>query len=61
MNLATIFQVLGHLNDFEIIGYGGHFVFKIRKHCSQAKHLQARTFHGLSLHFEALAPIIREK
>ena len=25
MNLAAIFQVLEHLNDFEIIGYGGHF------------------------------------
>ena len=27
MKLAAIFQVLEHLNDFEIIGYGGHFVF----------------------------------
>ena len=27
MNLAAIFQVLEHLNDFEIIGYGGHFGF----------------------------------
>ena len=31
INLAAIFQFLEHLNDFEIIGYGGHFVFfKIR-------------------------------
>ena len=28
MNLTAIFQVLEHLNDFEIIGYGGHFVFQ---------------------------------
>ena len=28
MNLAAIFQVLEHLNDFEIIGYGSHFVFQ---------------------------------
>ena len=28
MNLAAIFQVLEHLKDFEIIGYGGHFVFQ---------------------------------
>ena len=28
MNLAAIFQVLEHLNDFEIIGYVGHFVFQ---------------------------------
>ena len=28
MNLAAIFQVLEHLNDFEMIGYGGHFVFQ---------------------------------
>ena len=28
MNLAAIFQVLEHLNDFNVIGYGGHFVFQ---------------------------------
>ena len=28
MNLAAIFQVLEHLNDIEIIGYGTHFVFQ---------------------------------
>ena len=27
-NLAAIFQVLEHLKDFEIIVYGGHFVFQ---------------------------------
>ena len=62
MNLAAIFQVLVHLNDFEILGYGGLFVFsKLGQNISQAKHLQARTFHGLSLHSEAIAPIIRDK
>ena len=28
MNLAAIFQVLQHLNDFQTIGYGGHFDFQ---------------------------------
>ena len=28
MNLADILQVLEHLNDIEIIGYGDHFVFQ---------------------------------
>ena len=28
MNVAAIFQVLEHLNDFEIIGYVAHFVFQ---------------------------------
>ena len=28
MNLVAIFQVLEHFNDFEIIGYGGYFVFQ---------------------------------
>ena len=28
MNLAAICQDLEHLNDFEIIGCGGHFVFQ---------------------------------
>ena len=27
MNLAAIFPVLEHLNNFEIIDYGSHFVF----------------------------------
>ena len=26
--IAAIFHVLEHLYDFEIIGYGGHFVFQ---------------------------------
>ena len=60
MNLAAIFQVLEHLTDFEIIGYGGHFVFQ-NKAKIFSKLLQARNFHGLSLHSEATAPIIREK
>ena len=42
MNVAAIFQVLEHLNDFEIIGYGGHFVFfKIR-----ANFFSGKTFAG---------------
>ena len=49
MNLAAIFQVLDHLNEFKIIGYGGYFVFQ---NFSQAKHLQARSFHGLSLYID---------
>ena len=28
MRLAAIFQDLEHLNKFETIGYGGHFVFQ---------------------------------
>ena len=37
MNLAAIFQVLEHLNDFEITGYGGHFgFFKISQNYYQA-------------------------
>ena len=60
MNLDAIFQVLEHLNDFEIIGYGGHIVFQNKaQNISQAKHLQGRTFHGVSLHSEAIAPIIK--
>ena len=57
MNLAAIFQVLEHLNDFEITGYGGHF----GQNFFQAKHLQGRTFDGLSLHSETISPIIRQK
>ena len=30
MNLDAIFQVLEHLNDFETIGYIGHFVFFLK-------------------------------
>ena len=28
MNLAAVFQVLEHLDDFIITDYGGHFVFQ---------------------------------
>ena len=28
MKLAAIFQVFEHLNDFQTIGYGRHFVFQ---------------------------------
>ena len=56
MNLATTFHVLEHLNDFEVIGYGGHFVFQ-----NKAKTFADQDLHGLSLHSEAIAPIIREK
>ena len=41
MNLAAIFQVLEHLNDFEIIGYGGHFVFQNK---AKIVHLKANLF-----------------
>ena len=62
INLAAILQVLQHLNDFQIIGYCDHFVFQNEaENCSQAKHLQTRTSHGLFfLHYEALEPIIKE-
>ena len=62
MNLAAIFQVLEHLNDFEINGYGSHFVFQNKaKIFLRQNILQAMTFYRLSLHSEAIAPIIREK
>ena len=61
MNLDTKFQVLEHLNYFEMTGYGGHFVFQNKAKIFSDKTLQARTFHGLSLLSEAIAPIIREK
>ena len=41
------------LCKFDEPSYGG-------QNCSQPKHLQAWTSHGLFLHFEALGPIIRE-
>ena len=42
MNLAAIFQVLEYLKDFEIIGYGGHFVFQ-----NKAKKIfSGKTFEG---------------
>ena len=39
MNLAAIFQVLQYFNDFEIIGYGGHFVFQ-----NEAKIVHSKIF-----------------
>ena len=54
MKLAAIFQDLEHLNDFQTIGYGSHFVFQ-----NEARKLQARTFHGLFLHSETLLAIIK--
>ena len=30
MNLDAMFRVLEHHNDFEIIGYGGHFAFQTK-------------------------------
>ena len=46
MNLAAIFQVLEHLNDFEIIGYGGHnvFFFKMRPKMFTGKTLAGQDF-----------------
>ena len=41
MNLAAIFKVLEHLKDFEIIGYGGHFVFQ-----NKANFFLSKTFAG---------------
>ena len=28
MKLAAIFHVIEHLNDFQTIGYGSHFIFQ---------------------------------
>ena len=39
----------------------GILFFKIRTKFFSGKTLQARTFHGLSLHSEAIASIIRNK
>ena len=39
MKLAAIFQVLEHLNDFQTISYGSHFVFQ-----NVAKILQRQVF-----------------
>ena len=49
MNLAAIFQVLEHLYDFWPFCFS-----KLGQNSSQVKHFQARTFHGLSLHSEAI-------
>ena len=60
MNLAAIFHFLKHLNDLEIIGYGGHFVFPNKAKFFLRQNI-CRPGHGLSLHSGAIAPIIREK
>ena len=62
MNLAAIFQVLEHLNDFLNNWLWQSLCFsKYGQNFSKAKHLKAKTFDGLSLYSEAIAPIIREK
>ena len=52
MNLAEIFQVSEHLNDFEIIGYGQN------KTSIVLRQNICRPSHGLSVHSEAIAPIM---
>ena len=44
MNLAAIFQVLDHLNDFQAISYGGHFVFQ-----NEAKIIQRQVFIAVNI------------
>ena len=44
MNLAVIFQVLEHLNDFEIIGHGGHIVLQ-----NEAKLLHLQVFIAINI------------
>ena len=44
MKLAAIFQDLEQLNDFEIIGYGGHFVFE-----NKAKILHRHVFIAINI------------
>ena len=60
MNLAAIFQVLDHLNDFEIIGYGGHFVFQNKTKIFLRQNI-CRPGLLMVLHSEAISQIIREK
>ena len=55
MNLAAIFQVLDHLNEFKIIGYGGHFVFH-----NEAKIVLRQNICRPELFMHFSAPIIRE-
>ena len=60
MNLAA--KVLEHLNDFKIIGYGSHFVFQNKAKIVLRQNIcRAGLFYALSLHSEAIAPVIREK
>ena len=44
MKLAGIFQDLEHLYDFQIIGYGGHFVFQ-----NEAKIFQRQVFIAINI------------
>ena len=61
MNIAVKFQVLEHLNDFDIIGYGSHFVFqKEAKIVLRQNICRSGLPMGCSYILEALAPIIRE-
>ena len=51
MNLAAVFQVLQHLNDFQIIGYFGHFVLQIEAKIVQKKIFVDQDFPwGVFLH-----------
>ena len=44
MKLGRIFQDLEHLYDFQIIGYGGHFVFQ-----NEAKILHRQVFTAMNI------------
>ena len=47
MNLAAIFQVLEHLNDFEMIGYAifrGHLEFRCKTQKKKHIHLRNLAF-----------------
>ena len=44
MKLAGIFQDLEHLDDFQTISYGGHFVFQ-----SEAKILHRQVFIAINI------------
>ena len=41
MKAAVLFQDLGRLDDFQSIGYGGHFVFQ-----NEAKIFHSQNFAG---------------
>ena len=56
----AIFQVLEHLNDFEIIGYGGHFVFQNKAKIFLRQNI-CRTGLFMVCLYTAIEPIIREK
>ena len=47
MYLAVIFLVLDHFKDFEILGYGGHFVFQ-----NEAKILRRHVFIAINIPFK---------